>query len=119
MCGTRPSRRPIEGSRQVVDPTCKNYSRAALLQPFRAAKTKNSNARENPLVQVQLHNECCEELVTRVNRIKLNLSLNFQQSVSHTDDLRYAGIKNGDLEKNILEHECKEKHSVLHNGYPF
>jgi hypothetical protein len=85
---------PLKGALSV-DPTCKGYSRAALLQPLRAAKANNSNAKENRLVQVQLHNECCEELGTRVNLSKLNL--NFQEIVSRADDLRYAGIKIRDL----------------------
>jgi hypothetical protein len=55
---------PLKGAgRLSVDPTCKGYSRAALLQPLRATRTNNSNAKENPLVQAQLHNECSEELV--------------------------------------------------------
>jgi len=70
---------PVKGTRRLsVNPTCKGYSRAALLQPFHAAKANNSNTKENHLVQVQLHNECCEELGTRVNLSKLNLNLNFQ-----------------------------------------
>jgi len=53
---------PLKGAgRLSVDPNCKGYSRAALLQPLRAAKANNSNTKENRLVQVQLHNECCEE----------------------------------------------------------
>jgi hypothetical protein len=31
--------------------------------------------------------------------------------------LRYAGIKVRDFEKHILQHEWREKHSVLHHGY--
>jgi len=97
---------PLKGAgRLSVDPTCKGYSRAALLRTLRAIKTNSSNTKEHRLVQVQLHNECCEELGTRVNLIKLNLNLNFRQTVSHADDLSYAGIKVGDLEKHILEHE--------------
>ena len=88
-----------------IDPTCKGYSRAALLQPLRAAKVNNSNAEGHRLVQVQLYNECCEELGTRVNLSKPKLHLNFRQTVSHADDLRYAGIKVRDLERHILEHE--------------
>jgi hypothetical protein len=64
-----------------------------------------------------LQNECCEELGARVNLSKINLNLNFRQTVSHADDLRYAGIKVRDLERHVLEHEWKEKHSVVHHGY--
>jgi hypothetical protein len=74
-------------------------------------------AKEHRLAQVQLHNECCEELGTRVNISKVNWNLNFRQTVSHADDLRYAGIKVRDLEKHVLEHEWREKHSVAHHGY--
>ena len=109
---------PLKGAgRLSVDPTCKGYSRAALLQPLRAVKANKSDTREHRLVQVQLHNECCEELGTRVDLNKLSLNLNFRQTVSHADDLRYAGIKVKELEKHILEHEWKEKHSILHHGY--
>jgi hypothetical protein len=87
--------------RLSVDPTCKGYSGAALLQPMRAAKVNNSNAKEHRLMQVQLHNECCEELGTRVNLSKLQLHLNFRQTLSQADDLRYAGIKVRDLERHI------------------
>jgi hypothetical protein len=109
---------PLKGAgRLSVDSTCKGYSRAALLQPLRKGKANTSNAKEHHLVQVQLHNECCEELGTRVNLSKLNLNLNFRQTVSHADDLRYAGVKIRDLEKHILEHEWREKHSIMHHGY--
>jgi len=40
--------------RLVVDPTCKAYSKAALLQPMRATEVNTSNAREHGLAQVQL-----------------------------------------------------------------
>ena len=64
---------PLKGAgRLSVDPNCKGYSRAALLQPLRAAKANNSNAKENRLVQDQLHNECCEEMGTQDNLSKLN-----------------------------------------------
>jgi hypothetical protein len=97
---------PLKGAgRLSVNPTCKGYNRAALLQPLCTTKANNSNTKENHLVQVQLHNECCEKLGTQVNLGKLNLNLNFQQTVSHADDLRYAGINIRDLEKHILEHE--------------
>jgi len=109
---------PLKGAgRLSVDPTCKSYSRAALPQPLRSVKADNSNAKEHRLVEVQLHNECCEELGTRANLRKLNIDLNFWQTVSHADDLRYAGINVRDLEKHILEPEWREKHSVMHHGY--
>jgi hypothetical protein len=103
--------------RLSIDSTCKGYSMAALLQPLRSIKTNDASSKENRLVHIQLNNECCEELGTRVNLSKLNLNLNFRQIISHTDDLKYAGIKVRDLEKHILEHEWKEKHSVLYHGY--
>ena len=31
--------------------------------------------------------------------------------------MRYAGIKVKDLERHVLEHEWKEKHSTTHYGY--
>ena len=93
------------------------YSRAALLQPLRAGKMNTSKAREHRLIQVQLHNECCEELGTRINLSKLTLNLNFRQTVSHAEDLKYAGIKVKDLERHVLEHEWREKHSTQHHGY--
>ena len=109
---------PLKGAgRLSVGSTCKVYSRAALLQPLRAVTTNKSNTKEYRPAQVLLHNECCEELCTRVNLSKLDLNLYFQQTVSHADDLRHAGNKLRDLEKCILEHEWKEKHSVLHHGY--
>lgn len=109
---------PLKGAGKLfVDSNCKGYSRAALLQPLRTGKVNTSGTKEHRLVQVDLHNECCEELGTRVNLNKLKLNLNFRQTVSHADDLRYAGIKVKDLERHVLEHEWKEKHSVLHHGY--
>jgi len=108
LCADRdPVDIPLKGAgRLSVDP---NFSRATLLQPLHAAKVNNSNAKKHRLVQVQLHNECCEELGTRVNLSKLKLHLNIRQTVSHVDDLRYAGIRVRDLEMHILEHEWKEK----------
>jgi len=84
---------------------------------LRTATVNNSNAKEHRLVQVPLHNECCEELGARVNPSKLKLNLNFRQTVSHANDLRYAGVKVRELERHTLEHEWQEKHSVLHQGY--
>jgi len=109
---------PLKGAgKSSVNSNCKGYSRAALLQPLRAGKVNTLDTKEHRLIQVLLHNECCEELGTRVNLSKLNLNLNFRQTVSHADDLKYAGIKIKDLEKHVLEHEWREKHSVLHHGY--
>jgi hypothetical protein len=93
----------MAAGRLSIDSTCKGYyNRAALLQYLRSVKTNDSSAKENILVQVQLNNECCEQLGTRVNLSKLNLNLNFRQTISHADDLKYAGIKVKDLEKHIL-----------------
>jgi len=66
LCADRdPVDIPLKGAgRLSFDPTCKGYSRAALLQPLRAAKVNNSNVKGHRLVQVQLYNECCEELGT-------------------------------------------------------
>jgi len=56
---------PLKGAgRLSVDPTCKVYSRVALLQHLRAVTANISNTKEYRLAQVQLHNECCEELCT-------------------------------------------------------
>ena len=52
-------------------------------------------------MQVQLHNECCEELGTRVKLSKLSLNLNFKQTVSHVNDLKYGRIKIKELEKHF------------------
>jgi nucleoside diphosphate kinase len=109
---------PLKGAGKLsIEPNCKGYSRAALLQPLRAGKMNTSRAREHRLIQVQLHDECCEELGTRVDLSKLNLNLNFRQTISHAEELKYAGIKVKDLERHILEHEWKEKHSSQHHGY--
>jgi hypothetical protein len=59
-------------------------------------------------VQVQLHNECCEVMDTRMNLSKLSLNLNLKQTFSHAEDMKYAGIKIKELEKNISEQECRE-----------
>lgn len=119
LCADRdPVVAPLMGAgRLSIDSTCKGYRKAALLQPLRSIKTNDSSSKENPLVQIQLNNESCEELGTPVNLSKLNLNLNFRQTISHADDLKYAGIKVRDLEKHTLEHDWKEKHSVLYHGY--
>ena len=57
---------PLKGAGKLsVDSNCKGYSRAALLQPLRAAKANKADIKEHRLVQVQLRSECCEELGTR------------------------------------------------------
>ena len=119
LCADRdPVDVPLKAAgRLSVDPNYKGYSRVALLQHLRTAKVNVSSAKEHRLAQIQLHNECCEELGTRVNTSKINLNLNFRQTVSHADDLSYVGIKVRDIEKDILEHEWSDKHSVLHRGY--
>ena len=56
---------PLKGAGKLtLDPTCKGYSRAALLQPMRVINATSSKSGSNQLVQVQLRNECCEELAT-------------------------------------------------------
>jgi hypothetical protein len=56
---------PLKGAGKLfVDSNCKGYSRAALLQPLRTGKVNISDTKEHRLVQVNLHNECCEELGT-------------------------------------------------------
>jgi hypothetical protein len=47
----------------------------------------------------------------------LKLNLSFRQTVSHAEDLRYASIKVKELEKHVLEHEWREKHSAQHHRY--
>jgi hypothetical protein len=107
---------PLKGAGKLsVDSNCKGYSRAALLQPLCTGKANISSEKEHRLVQVEMHNDCCEDLGTRVNLSKLNLS--FRQTVSHAEELRYAGIKVKELEKHVLEHEWREKHSAQHHGY--
>jgi hypothetical protein len=119
LCADRnPVDIPLKGAGKLkIDPTCKGYSRAALLQPMREIHANSSNSGANKLIQVQLNNECCEELGTRLNFRTLNLDLNFRETVSHTDDLKYAGVRIKDLEKHSQEHEWKEKHSFVHHGY--
>ena len=84
---------------------------------MRSVLANNSTTRDSPLIQVKLHNEYCEELGTRLNLSTLNLDLNFRETISHADDLRYAGIKVKDLERHVLEHEWREKHATIHYGY--
>ena len=87
------------------------------MQPMRVINATSSKSGSNQLVQVQLRNECCEELGTRINLSTLSMDLNFRGTVSHTDDLKYVGIKIKDLEKHIQEHEWRNKHSVTQHGY--
>jgi hypothetical protein len=110
LCADRdPVHVPLKGAgRLVLDPTCKGYSKAALLQPMRVIHANSSKGGNNQLIQIQLHNECCEELGTRLNFSVLNLDLNFRETVSHANDLKYAGVKVRDLEKHIQEHEWRE-----------
>ena len=53
---------------------------------------------------------------TRVKISKLSITLNFKQTVSHVDDLKYGGIKIKELEKHISEQEWREKYSILYHG---
>jgi hypothetical protein len=112
LCADRdPLDIPLKGAHKLfLDSMCKGYSRAALLQPMRSILANNSNNRGNDLIHVKLHNVCCEELRTRLNLSNLNLDLNFRETISHADGLRYAGVKIRDLERHVLEHEWREKH---------
>ena len=77
------------------------------MHPVLAITSNQLNGKEHHLVQVQLHNECCEEMDTRMNLSKLSLNLNLKQTFSHAEDMMYAGIKIKELEKNISEQECR------------
>ena len=66
----------------VLEPACKGYSKAALLQPVRVVKSDGSGSANNKLIQVKLRNECCEVLGTRLNLSTLKLDLNFRETVS-------------------------------------
>ena len=68
------------------------YSRAALLQLMHSILANNSDNRGNRLIQVKLHDDCFEELGTRLNLSTSVLDLNFRETVSHADELRYAGV---------------------------
>jgi len=107
LCADRdPVDVPLKGAgRLSIDPNCKGYSRTALLQPLHTVRVNASSIKEHRPAQIQLHNECCEELGTRVNISNINLNLNFRQTDSHADDLSYAGINVRDLEKHVLEHD--------------
>ena len=119
LCADRdPVDIPLKGTGKLtLDPTCKGYSRAALLQPVRTINANSSKNGNNQLIQVQLRNECCEELGTRINLSTLKIDLNFRETVSHADDLKYVGVKVKDLEKHIEEHEWRNKHAIIHHGY--
>ena len=108
LCADRdPIDVPLRGAgKLMLDSTCKGYSKAALLQPVREIIADGSKNGNNQLIQVKLQNECCEELGTRLNLSTLQLDLNFRETVSHADDLKYVGVKVKDLEKNIQDHEC-------------
>ena len=109
---------PLKGDgRLSMELSCKGYNRTVLSQPLRAVNANTSLAKEHGLAQILLHNKCCEKLGTRFNMSKFNLNFNFRQTVSHADDLRYAGIKVRELQKHVLEHEWREKHSVIHHVY--
>jgi hypothetical protein len=109
---------PLRGAgKLVLDPTCKGYSKAALLQPVWVIKAESSRSGNNQLIQVKLQNECCEELGTRLNLSMLKLDLNFWETVTHADDLKYMGVKVKDLERHIREHEWRSKHFTIHHGY--
>jgi hypothetical protein len=101
LCADRnPIDIPLRGATKLVlDPTCKGYGKAALLQPVRVIKADGSRSGDKQLIQMKLQNECCEELCTRLNLSTLKLDLNFRETVSHADDLKYVGVKVKDLEK--------------------
>jgi hypothetical protein len=63
-----------EAGKLSVDSNCKRYSRAALLQSLRTGKVNTPDAKEHRLLEVQLHNEYCEELGNRVNLSNRNLN---------------------------------------------
>jgi hypothetical protein len=119
LCADRdPVDIPLKGTgKLILDPTCKGYSKAALLRPVRVIKANSSKRLNNQLIQVQLRNECCEELGTRLNLTTLNLDHNFRETVSHADDLKYVGVKVKDLEEHIQQHEWSNTHSIIHHGY--
>ena len=119
LCADRdPIDIPLRGaSKLVLDPTCKCDSKAALLQPVRVIKADGSRSGNNQLIQVKSQNECCEELGTCLNLSTLKLDLNFRETISHADDLKYVGVKVKDLEKHIQEQEWRSRHFTIHHGY--
>jgi hypothetical protein len=106
-----------ETGRLRIDPTCKGYSKTALLQPVRVIQGNSSNSKNNRLMQIPLSNDCCEELGTRLNFSTSHFNLKFQETVSHADDWKYAGVKVRDFEKHLRDHEWREKHSITHQSY--
>jgi hypothetical protein len=93
---------PLKGAGKLsLDSTCKGHSKAALLQPMPSILANNSYKGNSQLIQIKLHNQCCEKLGTHLNLRTLNLDFNFREKISHADDLRYAGIKVGDLERYV------------------
>jgi hypothetical protein len=60
---------------------------------MRSVLANISNNRDNQLIQVKLHNECCEELGTRLNLSTLNLDLNSGETISHADDFEVRRSK--------------------------
>ena len=90
LCNDRdPVDIPLKGAdKLVIESTCKGYSKAAILQPMRSLLANSSNNRDSQLIQVKLHNECCEELGTLLKLSKLNLDLNFRETISHAIDFR-------------------------------
>jgi hypothetical protein len=48
---------------------------------------------------------------------KLHLNLNLRQNVSHADEMKYAGVKIRDLEKQVLDHEWQERQAAVHYGH--
>jgi hypothetical protein len=109
---------PLRGAgKLILDSTCKDYSKAALLQSVREIRADGSKNENNQLIQVKLQNECCEKLGTRLNVSTLQLDLNFRETVSHTDDLKHVEVKVKDLEKNSQENAWRNKHSIIYHGY--
>ena len=71
--------------RDPADIPVKGYSQ--LLQPRCYVLANSSNHKENQLIQVKLHNECCVERGTCLNLSTMNLNLNLRETISHADDL--------------------------------
>ena len=58
----------------------------------------------------------CSRVLNRTGK-GLSMDLNFRETVSHADDLKYVGVKIKDIEKHIQEHEWRNKHATTHHGY--
>lgn len=71
-------------SKLVIDPGCMGYSKAALQQLFHYVIANNSNHKRNHL-----------------HLRKLNLNLNFRQTLSQCDELKYSGEKVRNLEGSL------------------